>query len=48
MNGADSVRFSDLFLDTVRAHGLAWAWKHYSRKGMTRREFRIWARSTLL
>ena len=48
MSGTPAVPFSDLFRDTVQAHGVPWAWAYYSRRGMTRLEFRFWARATLL
>ena len=42
MQGKGSVRFSDLFADTVRAFGVVDSWAIYSRKGMSAREFRFW------
>ena len=49
MNGTQSVRFSDLFADTVKTHGLAFAQAHYVQKhGMPQWEFRLWARFTLI
>ncbi len=47
MNGKGSVRFSDLFADTVSVHGIAWAWRHYVCKhGMADWEFAFWCRAT--
>ena len=42
MNGTQTVKFSELFADTVRAHGLQWAHLHYTSKGMKEWEFRFW------
>lgn len=47
MSGTPAVPFSDLFRDTVLAHGVAWAWSYYSRRGMPQWEFRHWCRVTL-
>ena len=44
MTGSEQIHFSELFASTVAVHGLAWAWGYYSKKGMTRFEFRIWAK----
>ena len=45
MRGTPTVPFSALFADTVQTHGVPWAWGHYSKHGMTQREFRIWLKS---
>lgn len=42
MNGTPTVPFSELFADTIHAHGIAWAHKHYTKRGMSRAEFGIW------
>jgi hypothetical protein len=42
MRGSLTVPFSALFIDTVCTHGAAWAFKHYTRKGMSREEFGFW------
>lgn len=47
-NGTVQIRFIELFSDTIKAHGTVWSWKHYSKKGMSRAEFRFWARQAIL
>lgn len=47
MFGNQSVRFSELFKDTVKVFGVVDAWKHYSKHGMQRWEFRFWCKLTL-
>lgn len=42
MTGSPTVRFSDLFADTVATHGVAWAHRHYIRRGMPAWEFGVW------
>ena len=45
--GTPTVPFSELFGDTLNNHGMAWAWNYYGKThGMSRAEFRIWAKST--
>lgn len=47
MNGKGNVRFSELFADTVAAHGAEWAHRFYCGKhGMAYWEFRFWLRAT--
>lgn len=50
MNGTmvAGVRFTDLFADTVRVHGIGWTLAYYRRRGMTFVELRLWARVWLL
>lgn len=47
MSGKGEVRFSDLVQDTIREHGLAWAAKHYAKKGLPLWQFLIFARSAM-
>ena len=43
MAGAGSVRFSDLFADTVNVHGINFAFDYYIvRHGMAVWEFKFW------
>lgn len=43
MKGTESVRFSDLFADTLNTHGVKFAHRHYVTKGgMPQWEFRHW------
>ena len=42
MSGKDGIRFSQLFNDTCRAHGVAWAHKYYLKRGMRPVEFCSW------
>lgn len=42
MSGSGSVRFSDLFADTVKTHGVLWAAEYYAKRGMKEWEFRFW------
>ena len=47
MNGAGSIRFSELFADTVQAHGLFWAWCEYvERNKMPEWEWQFWVEAT--
>jgi hypothetical protein len=46
MQGKGSVRFGELFADTVRVHGLAWAVAHYAKRGMPLWECLFWVRAT--
>ena len=48
MSGKDEVRFSELFKDTAKTHGVVWAWSYYKKRGMSQVEFRFWCRATLL
>ena len=44
MSGKGNVRFSDLFLDTLNTHGLAFCHAYYvTQKGMAEWEFKFWA-----
>ncbi len=45
MRGSVQVTFSQLFADTVQKHGTVWAWQYYSKRGMSRQEFRIWRKA---
>lgn len=47
MQGTVSVPFSSLINDTIQTHGVVWAWKYYGKRGMSRREFRIWAKAAV-
>lgn len=43
MKGSLSVPFSSLFSDTLRTHGVVWAWNYYVRKHkMPQWEFNFW------
>jgi hypothetical protein len=43
MSGAGQIRFSELFADTVRTHGLAWSQQYYCGKHkMPAWEFEFW------
>ena len=42
MNGSLTLRFSEMFADTVATHGSDWARQHYTRNGMTDTEFFLW------
>lgn len=46
MRGNQTIRFSELFADTVLTHGIAWAAKHCAKRGMASWEFMHWLRST--
>ena len=46
MQGKDSVRFSELFKDTVETHGMLWARNHYTKNGMADWEFAFWMHAT--
>ena len=45
MNGKGSIRFLELFADTVAAHGWQWANAEYARCGMELWERRCWFRA---
>lgn len=45
MNGKGNIRFTELFIDTCKAHGVAWAHAYYLKHGMSTMEFGIWLRS---
>lgn len=47
MKGSIAVRFSELFADTVEAHGFEWARCYYAKHGVTAWEFDFWLRSYL-
>lgn len=42
MQGVSPILFSELFADTVRTHGRAWARAYYLARGMAPAEFDIW------
>ncbi len=43
MHGTPTIPFSELFADSVRAHGTIWAWNHYVKKGkMKEWEYKFW------
>ena len=44
MNGSQSVRFSELFADTLCAHGVMWSFDYYTSHGMSELEFSLWFR----
>jgi hypothetical protein len=44
MHGTITVPFSLLITDTIQTHGVVWAWAYYSKRGMARWEFRLWAK----
>lgn len=47
-HGTPAVPFSELFSDTVRAHGAAWAMAYYTTTGrMSAWEFEFWMRATV-
>lgn len=46
MQGKGSIRFAELFADTVQAHGVAWAAAYYAKKGMPLWECVFWLRAT--
>lgn len=43
MQGCLTVPFSALFADTVRCHGMYWAYFYYRKHGMADWEFQFWA-----
>lgn len=44
MSGKGNIRFSELFLDTLNTHGLAFCREYYVEKhGMAEWEFSFWA-----
>jgi len=45
MRGSLSVRFSELFADTIQTHGVVFALCYYCKRGMTEWEFAFWMRS---
>lgn len=45
MNGKGNIRFTELFIDTCKTHGVAWAHAYYLKHGMSATEFGIWLRS---
>ena len=46
MNGSGSVRFSELFADTIETHGVQWAHAYYTGKhAMQAWEFSFWFRT---
>jgi hypothetical protein len=44
--GTPAVPFSELFRDTVLAHGVRWAAAYYSKHGMPTWEFLFWLNAT--
>lgn len=44
MNGAGKIRFSELFADTILAHGELWAINYYTKRGMQEWELMFWLR----
>lgn len=46
MQGTPTIPFSSLIGDTINTHGIPWAWTYYSKRGMSRQEFRLWAKAT--
>ena len=47
MRGTLTIPFSALVADTIEAHGLTWAAKHYAKRGLPLWQFLIFARSSL-
>jgi hypothetical protein len=45
MQGTLSYPFGEMFRDTVREHGSAWACQYYTRRGMPEWELKFWLRS---
>lgn len=48
LSGTDTVHFSSLIADTINTHGVVWAWAYYSKHGMSRWEFRLWAKAVVI
>ncbi len=46
MKGNGSIKFSELFADTVQCHGVAWAASYYAKHGMQCWEFLFWLKVT--
>lgn len=44
MRGSIQLPFSELFADTLRTHGAAWARAYYTKRGMSDFEFGVWFR----
>lgn len=42
------IRFSDLFADTVKCHGIYWSATYYKKRGMPVWEFLYWLKVTRL
>ena len=42
MNGKGTVRFSELFADTLLSHGYDWTRNYYLEHGMSEKEFQVW------
>ena len=42
MSGKGNVRFSELFADTLLAHGYDWSKGYYLEHGMSENEFQVW------
>lgn len=42
MQGKGSVKFSELFADTLFTHGYDWSKAYYVENGMSEDEFNIW------
>lgn len=45
MKGNQTIRFSELFADTIGTHGVLWAHAYYVRHGMEEWEFSFWFRT---
>ena len=43
MHGTPNIPFSELVRDTIAAHGLAWAARHYAKRGLPLWQFIIFA-----
>jgi hypothetical protein len=48
MQGKGNVRFTDLFSDTVRTHGVRWAATYYCKRGLSISEFLFWLKACKL
>jgi hypothetical protein len=44
MQGSQDIRFIELFTDTLQSFGMEFASTYYMKHGMSRKEFRMWAR----
>ncbi len=45
MRGTLTIRFVDLFADTVNTHGARWAHQYYAKRGMSDFEYGVWLKS---
>jgi len=47
MRGSLAVPFSELVVDTIKAHGITWAAQYYAKRGLPLWQFLIFARPFL-